>query len=124
MDVADPSIIAVMKDLVGFIEFNGRGATLEDIQIGNTFSKSWLSVADLEASGISQLLRLSGTHLRILRLVLTAGELPDEVAKKVIGRPQPRAQHESRIVGSLYSLHRRGAPVWMAIHFPLTDRIT
>jgi len=84
MDVADPSIIAVMKDLVGFIEFNGRGATLEDIQIGNTFSKSWLFVADLEASGISQLLRLSGTHLRILRLVLTAGELLDEVAKKVI----------------------------------------
>jgi len=76
--------IAVMKDLFGFIALNGRGARLEDIQIGNHFSWSFVHVADLQASGISQLLRLSGAHLRILRPVLTAGDLPNELAKKAI----------------------------------------
>lgn len=84
-EVANPQVIAVMRDIVHLFVMASVSAHIEELHIGNDVSKSWLYLADVGTSAVGELLEHCGESLRTLFFSVGAADLNALYATSIVG---------------------------------------
>lgn len=84
-EIANPQVIAVMRDTVHLLIMASVSAHIEELHIGNDVSKSWLYLADVGTSAVGELLEHCGESLRTLFFSVGAADLNASSATSIVG---------------------------------------